>query len=58
MAGEKAFKWEGDIFLPTDLCSEWEKAYSSIYVYNTVVNGVLNSQEGTLQEKEAIHAEA
>jgi hypothetical protein len=58
LVSQKAFKWEGDIFLPTDLCSEWEKAYSSIYVYNTVVNGVLNSQEGTLQEKEAIHAEA
>lgn len=53
-----AFRYEADIFNAEDRSAEWNAAYQQIYSYNVIVNGVMDSDGGTTEEKTKIQSEA
>lgn len=53
-----AFKWEADILRPDENCGEWNNPASMLYPLNIVIAEVLNAEDGTQEQKKAIHAEA
>nr|WP_199080710.1 RagB/SusD family nutrient uptake outer membrane protein [Pedobacter sp. ASV19] len=55
---QKSYKWADDIYLPDDNAAEWGTMYIHNYVYNVIVNGVMNAEDGTEAEKKALQAEA
>lgn len=57
-SSERAYKYETDIYEPTENCLAWQIAYQNIYTYNVIIDGVLDSKDGTLEQKKALHAEA
>lgn len=54
----KAYRYEADIFNVEDRSAEWNAAYQQIYSYNVIVNGVMDAEDGTTDEKTKIQAEA
>ncbi len=54
----EAFKYETEIYRPTENCLAWETCYGDIYTYNVIVNGVMDSEGGTEAQKKALQAEA
>lgn len=58
-AGINAFRYNDDIFTVADQnATEWLAPYNHLYVYNTIINGVMDSEVGTDDEKNAIYNEA
>lgn len=55
---QNAFRWEADIFETDDFSIEWNTMYQQIYIWNVVVNGVMDAIDGTPEEKRRILAEA
>jgi starch-binding outer membrane protein, SusD/RagB family len=47
VAFQNGFKWEADLYLPTDEPNEWGAFYNQLYPYNLVAAGVLESEGGT-----------
>ncbi|MEI3796753.1 MULTISPECIES: RagB/SusD family nutrient uptake outer membrane protein [unclassified Chitinophaga] len=58
LSDEKAFRWEDDLYLPSDNNSELTTLMRSVYVYNKIINEVMDSQEGEEAQKQSIMAEA
>lgn len=54
----RAFRYERDIYKPTENCHVWEMCYQNCYSFNVIANGVMSSTGGTQAEKEALQAEA
>lgn len=46
-----AYKFEADIFNEDDVSAEWNAPYQQIYTYNVIVNGVMDADDGTREEK-------
>lgn len=53
-----AFRYEADLFNVEDHSAEWNAAYQQIYSYNVIVNGVMDSEGSTTEEKTKILSEA
>lgn len=48
----------GQIYVPGNHDNLWNNAYGRIYTLNTVINDVMGSTEGSLNEKQRLRAEA
>lgn len=57
-SAQAAYSYDPDIFLNEDYSAEWSAPYHQIYLYNVVINGVLDAGDGTPQKKKEILAEA
>lgn len=53
-----AFSYEPDLFVADDYSAEWSAAYQQIYLYNVIANGVMDAEDGTLEKKKELLAEA
>lgn len=53
-----AYSYDPDIFMEEDYSAEWSAAYQQIYLYNVIANGVMDADDGTLQKKKELLAEA
>ena len=54
----KAFRWENDFRPKETLQTEWTSLMRWIYVYNKIINEVMDSKGGTEAQKKSIRAEA
>lgn len=52
------YRWASDIYLPDDNSAEWGTMYSLNYVYNLVINGIMDANGGTPMQKKQLLAEA
>ena len=57
-SAERAFKFETNIYEPAENCELWAYIYKKIYTFNSIINGVMDSEGGSEAEKLAILAEA
>lgn len=55
---QRLFKWEADVYDRDQTASEMTTYMQWIYLYNKIINEVMDSQGGTEQEKKRIRAEA
>lgn len=55
---QNAYQWKADLFQEEDESSEWGTFYSQNYIYNVVANGVMTAEDGSLQRKKELLAEA
>jgi hypothetical protein len=55
---QRFFRYEGDVYQPDEDALEMGSLMTNIYAYNAIINGVLNSTEGTDQQKRSLQAEA
>ncbi len=55
---QKFYKWADDVYFPEDNAAEWGTMYIHNYVYNVIVNGVMDAEDGTESEKKALQSEA
>ncbi|WBL24343.1 RagB/SusD family nutrient uptake outer membrane protein [Zunongwangia sp. HGR-M22] len=55
---KNAYTWQNEIFNNDQSDTDWNALYLGIYYSNVVIEGVLESENGTAQEKEAILAQA
>lgn len=53
-----AYTWADKIYGSTEEDTDWGSLYKQIYVFNTVVAGVMDSEDGTNDQKTAIQAAA
>lgn len=53
-----AYKWQDKIYEENEDPNEWGAMYVPIYIYNLVINGVMESSGGTEERKREIQAEA
>lgn len=58
LRNQAAFRWEPDLYLPTEDAKEMASPMGSIYQYNKIINEVPNSTGGTDAEKLSVAAEA
>ena len=57
-SAERAFKFETNIYEPAENCELWAYIYKKVYTFNSIINGVMDSEGGSEAEKLAILAEA
>jgi len=57
-SAERAFKYETAIYEPDENCEIWANMYKKIYAFNSIINGVMDSEGGSEADKKAIQAEA
>lgn len=55
---KQVFKWEGDLYNADEDANETLSPVKALYIYNKVINEVLNSTEGTDAAKKSLQAEA
>lgn len=55
---QNAYQWKADLFQEEDESSEWGTFYSQNYIYNVVANGVMTAEDGSIQRKKELLAEA
>ena len=55
---QRLYRWEGTIYDDEQNSNELESTMEQLYIYNKIVNEVLNATEGTEAEKKSIQAEA
>ncbi len=55
---QNLYKWADDVYLPDDNSSEWNAMYIQNYVYNLIVNGVMNVTDATEEQKKQVWGEA
>lgn len=52
------YRWQGDVYLVDDNAAEWGTMYSLNYVYNLIANGIMDTEGGTINQKQGLLAEA
>ena len=52
------YRWDADVYLPTQNAGEWSFFYEALYTYNVIANGVMSATGGTDSAKSALLAEA
>lgn len=52
------FEWQDDVYLPGQTAGEMTTLMPQVYTYNTIINEVMASKDGTEQQKLSIRAEA
>ncbi len=55
---QRLFRYEDDIYEPTDVPSQLTALTRTLYLFNKIINEVMDSEGGTDQEKRMIRAEA
>ncbi|KEO74235.1 RagB/SusD family nutrient uptake outer membrane protein [Anditalea andensis] len=55
---QRLYRWEADIYETEQNSSELEITMENLYIYNKIINEVLQSTEGSEQEKLSLQAEA
>lgn len=55
---QRAFRWQDDLYNDDQDAGEFTSFMSQIYVLNKIINEVGGADEGTLEEKRALEAEA
>jgi tetratricopeptide (TPR) repeat protein len=55
---QRLFRWEADIYEQEQSASELQDPIKNIYLYNKIINEVMNSEEGSTEYKRSIQAEA
>lgn len=55
---QRLFRWEADIYDDEQNASELENTMENLYIYNKIINEVLDATEGSEEEKMALQAEA
>ncbi|WP_417887023.1 RagB/SusD family nutrient uptake outer membrane protein [Zunongwangia sp.] len=55
---KNSYTWQDEIFNDAPSDTDWNSLYLAIYYSNVVINGVLDSERGSEQEKESILAQA
>lgn len=55
---QNLFKWEADLYRPDENSIEMEVPMQQLYLYNKIINEVMDSKGGTDAEKNAIMAQA
>lgn len=55
---QRLFRWEADIYEPEETASELQDPMRAIYIYNKVINEVMDSEGGTEEAKRSLQAEA
>lgn len=58
LTDQKAFRWEDDLYMPSENNSEYTLLIKQAYIYNKIINEVMNSDDGSDAQKTAIRAEA
>lgn len=56
--GTNTFTWNDNIYTPAQEDPDWSTLYGQIYVANIVIEEILNTTDGTLDEQMALKAEA
>ncbi|WP_207902438.1 RagB/SusD family nutrient uptake outer membrane protein [Sphingobacterium sp. JUb78] len=54
---QRLFRWESDIYEQEQSASELQDPIKNIYIYNKVINEVMDSQEGSTEYKRSLVAE-
>ena len=54
----KSYTWEKDIYTENEDDSMWTGSYSRIFTYNSIIDKVMDSKEGTAAHKESVRGEA
>lgn len=55
---KQLFKWEGDVYNITEDAAETSTTVKSLYIYNKIINEVMESTEGSEAAKKSLQAEA
>lgn len=55
---QRIFRWDADIYEPEQTAAELQSPIASIYIYNKIINEVMDSKEGDDEYKARIRAEA
>lgn len=55
---QRLFKWEGLVYEDEENAAELENTMENLYIYNKIINEVLDATEGSEQEKLSLQAEA
>jgi len=53
-----AYTWQEQFWSETQADADWEKLYNVIYHSNVAIDGVMDSETGTTEEKQQLYAEA
>ena len=54
----KMYTWGKPFYVDKEEDFDWNAMYKGMFTYNTVIEGVLDSKNGTLEERNSIYAEA
>lgn len=54
----RAYYWAEKIYVGSDSDEGWNDTYSRIYITNLIIQNIMDSKDGSTEEKEAIRAEA
>ncbi|MBR1464342.1 MAG: RagB/SusD family nutrient uptake outer membrane protein [Prevotella sp.] len=57
-SSQRAFQFETRIYDTAENCQLWAYIYQKIYIFNSIIDGVMDSDGATEQEKRAVQAEA
>ncbi|MFI2744315.1 RagB/SusD family nutrient uptake outer membrane protein [Zhouia sp. PK063] len=55
---QRLYRWEADVYDDEDNAAELENTMENIYIYNKIINEVMDATEGSEQEKLLLKAEA
>ncbi|ACU02283.1 RagB/SusD family nutrient uptake outer membrane protein [Pedobacter heparinus] len=55
---QRFFRWEDEVYEPEDNATEMSLLMPKIYIYNKVINEVMDSEGGSQQQKAELQAEA
>ncbi|MNX49200.1 SusD family protein [compost metagenome] len=55
---QRIFRWDADFYEPEQTAAELQSPIASIYIYNKIINEVMDSKEGDEAYKSRIRAEA
>jgi hypothetical protein len=55
---QRLFRWEDEVYLADENSLEMEVPLSNIYIYNKIINEVMDASGGTEQDKKTIRAQA
>lgn len=55
---QRLFRWEDVVYESNQSASEMNVPMQNLYIYNKIINEVMNSADGTEQQKKSIRAEA
>lgn len=55
---KNVYIWAENIYGNTEDDQDWSSIYSQVFIYNTIINNVMNSEGGTTEQKNAVKAAA
>ena len=58
LRAQRLFRWDDEVYQPSEDAAELTVPMSNIYLFNKVINEVMNSTDGTDQDKKSVRAQA